>query len=184
MTIGTSSDSFLDYIEEETAKSAAEIRGCAPRCLSPLMKYLNLADQTTIEVLQKAALPLSGGIVQGYGTCGALLGGIMAIGIALFDGKVEDAPREKMMVLNEECRKYYRIFEKEIGHARCFDIRQAGLGRCFDTADPGEYDRFVEAGGHELCAKVVAKAARLAANLILEMQPYRKEVAFNQKAPK
>ncbi|MFC1533299.1 C-GCAxxG-C-C family protein [Thermodesulfobacteriota bacterium] len=181
MTIEILNERLLEEIEEATSSFTDKVRGCAPRCISTVMQYVKLADQSAIEVVQKAALPLSGGIMQGYETCGALLGGVMAISIAYFDGKgEEDALREEMMDLNRQCRKYYRTFEKEIGHARCFDIRQVGLGRCFDTADPVEYGRFVEAGGHELCAKVIGKAARLAAESILERHLSGKDNSIDQ----
>ena len=181
MTIEILNEELLDEIEEMTSAFSGKVRGCAPRCISTVMKYIKLADQSAIDVVQKAALPLSGGILQNYDTCGALLGGIMAISIAFFDGRdEEDAPREEMMDLNRLCRKYYRAFEKEIGHARCFDIRQVGLGRCFDTADPVEYEKFVEAGGHDLCAKVIGKAARLAAESIMAIHLAENEIQIDK----
>ena len=77
---------------------------------------------------------------------------------------------------NPEARKpvmsaaktFFRWFEKEVGHASCYDIRDANLGRFFDQADPVENQKYIEAGGNEMCASLVGKAARKAAEMILE----------------
>lgn len=165
-----SREELLDQIEEAAAKCEKEVHGCGRCALSTLMQHLELADKPTIDLFQKAILPLSGGIAQERETCGALLGGIMAIGLAYFPGKIEDATPDDMMAVMKFVRRYYRAFEKEVGHTRCWDIREVGLGRCFDTSDPDEYQKFLAAGGHELCANVAGKAARLAAEFILDMR--------------
>lgn len=160
----------LDQIEEEASACLREFHSCAPCCLSTLLEHLDLADKPTTELFQKAVMSLSGGIVQEHETCGALLSGIMAIGIVSSPNKREGATRDDMMASMKPALEYYRKFEKEIGHVRCFDIRRVGLGRCFDTADPDEYAKFEAAGGHELCGKVVGKAARLAAEIIIDLR--------------
>jgi hypothetical protein len=71
--------------------------------------------------------------------------------------------------------QFYRKFEKEFGHSRCFDLRAVGLGRCFDSGDPDEYRKFGEAGGYEFCAGVCGKAARLAAEFMLDLQEEQKQ---------
>ncbi|MBN1850026.1 MAG: C_GCAxxG_C_C family protein [Deltaproteobacteria bacterium] len=173
---------WLNEMEASTSVYTGQVRGCAPRCVATIMKYLDLADSSAMDIVLKAAIPLSGGIIQSYNICGALLGGIMAISISLLrEKKEEEASRDEIMTLNHQCREYYRRFEKEIGHARCFDIRQVGLGRCFDTADPDDYEKFVKAGGHDFCAKVIGKAARLAVESILETNPSLKNIIITKK---
>jgi C_GCAxxG_C_C family probable redox protein len=159
---------ILDQIESEAKNREKELRGCGRCCLSTLLEYLELVDKRTVGLFQKALLPMSGGIAQEHQTCGALLGGLMAIGIACLPSSLEEVGQDERKALANLSRQYYRRFEKEIGHTRCFDIREVGLGRCFDTVDPDEKDRFEAAGGRELCSKVVGKAARLAAEFILD----------------
>lgn len=165
-----SREEFLDKIEEAAVKCEREVHGCGRCSLAALTQYLDLGDEASVDLLLKAVLPLSGGIAQTRNTCAAVLGGLMAIGMVYFSGRLEEANMEDIMAAMKLGREYYRHFEREIGHARCFDIRETGIGRCFDTADPDEYERFVKAGGYELCSKVAGKAARLAAEYILQLR--------------
>jgi C_GCAxxG_C_C family probable redox protein len=166
----SSQEELLDKIEEAAAKCEREVHGCGRCALSALTQYFELGDEASVDLMLKAVLPLSGGIAQTRNTCAAMLGGLMAIGMVYFSGKLEEAKIEDIMAAMKLGREYYRRFEKEIGHARCFDIRESGVGRCFDTADPDEYEKFVAAGGYELCSKVAGKAARLAAEYILQIR--------------
>jgi hypothetical protein len=168
-----SKEEFLDKIEEAAAKCERETHGCARCTLTPLMKYFELGDEASRDFLLKGVIPLSGGIVQKRNTCTAMVGGLMAMGIASFPNKKlwEDVSVVKeSMQLMALGRKYYQEFAREVGHIRCFDIREEGLGRCFDTADPEEYDKFIKAGGYELCGKICGKAARLAVKYILQIR--------------
>jgi len=169
-----SKEEFLDKVQESAAECEKKVHGCGRCALKSLIDHFELGDETNKEMMLKAILPLSGGIAQTRNTCAAALGGLMAIGMVFFDGKLEDASVDDMFAAMSLGRKYYRSFEKEIGHIRCFDIRDAGLGRCFDTADPEEYEKFVQAGAYDLCSSVAGRAARLAAEHIMELQEERK----------
>jgi len=168
-------EELLDKVEEAASKCERELHGCGRCALSALMQYFELGDKTSTDLVLKAVLPLSGGIAQTRNTCGALLGGLMAIGMVCFPGKLEDATMEDIRAAMTLGRQYYRRFEKEVGNVRCFDIREVGLGRCFDTADPDEYDKFVKAGAYDFCGRVCGKAARLAAESILEIRQKQRE---------
>ena len=158
---------LLDKIEKAASKLESEIHGCGRCTLVTLMQSFELADESSAELIAKAILPLSGGAAQ---ACGALLGGMMAIGMAFFPGKAADVSMDDIQAAITLVSQYYRKFEKELGNVRCFDIRAIGLGRGFDTADPGEFGKFVKAGGMEFCSRVVGKAARLAAEYILNIR--------------
>jgi len=165
-----SKEELLDKIEQEATKCEREVHGCGRCVLAALMDQFALGDKASADLIQKAVLPLSGGIAQKRNTCAAALGGLMAIGMVYFSGKLEDAQIEDIMKAMALGRQYYGRFEKELGHIRCYDIRESGLGRCFDTSDPDEYEKFVKAGGYELCSSVVGKAAQLAAEFILQIR--------------
>lgn len=168
-------EELLDKVEEAAQKCERELHGCGRCALSALMQHLELGDKSSADLILKAILPLSGGIAQTRNTCAAMLGGLMAIGMVFFPGKLEDATMEDIRAAMTLGRQYYRRFEKEVGNVRCFDIREVGLGRCFDTADPDEYDKFVKAGAYDLCASVCGKAARLAAEFILQIRQKQRE---------
>ena len=162
-----SREESLNEVEEAAAKLELEIHGCGRCTLAALMQYFGLTDESSAELISKAILPLSGGVAQ---TCGSLLGGLAAIGMAYFPGKAEDITMDDIQAVMTLGAEYYRRFEKELGNVRCFDIRAIGLGRGFDTADPDEFDKFVKAGGLEFCSRVVGKGARLAAEHILDIK--------------
>lgn len=170
MSSQLSREELLRKVEEDAARCERELHGCGRCTLSALMKHLDLGDQASADLALKAVLPLSGGIAQTRNTCGALLGGLMAIGMVSFPGRLDDATMDDIRAAMTVGRKFYRRFEKEIGHARCFDIREAALGRVYDTSDPDEYRKFAEAGGYQMCGDVCGKAARLAAEFVLDIR--------------
>ena len=175
MAEGLQKMGFIDKIEQAASKCEREVHGCGRCTLAALIENFELADKSSADLMLKGILPLSGGIAQTRNTCAAALGGLMAIGMVFFQTNLEDASIEDIMAAMAIGRKYYRDFEKELGHIRCFDIREAGLGRVYDTSDPDDYEKFVKAGGYDLCSKVCSKAARLAAEYILRIKEEQKE---------
>ena len=163
-------DQLLDKVEAAASQCEKELHGCGRCVLSALLSNFDLADKSAAELALKGILPLSGGIAQTRNTCAALLGGLMGIGMVSFPGALEDSGIEDIRGAMKLGNQYYRKFEKEIGNTRCFDIRAIGLGRCFDTADPDEYRKFVDAGAYDLCGNVCGKAARMAAEFMLDIQ--------------
>ena len=176
MTDDLQKATVLDEVEELGAKLEGEIHGCGRCALAALMEKFELVESENRDLILKAILPLSGGIAQTRNTCAAVLGGLMGIGMAYFEGeRLEDADINDIMGAMAVGRDFYRKFEKEVGHVRCFDIREAGLGRCFDAVDPGEYQKFVEAGGYDLCSRTVGKAARIAGEYIIKIREDRRD---------
>ena len=161
---------LLDRVEQDGTACEKEMHACARCALLAVARNLKLADDECIDAALRAAMPLSGGIAGTRNQCGALVGGIMAIGLAMVKGSPREAAVEERKASMKVAKQLYRWFEKEIGHVRCYDIRDAGLGRSFDTSDPEEMQKFVAAGGYELCGGVVGKTARRAAEMILEAQ--------------
>lgn len=161
---------LLDKIEREAAQHERELHACGRSALMALALNLNLMDENCINATLRAAIPLSGGIAGTRNHCGALLAGIMAIGLATVKSDPRKDTVEERKAAMAASKRLYRRFEKEIGHVRCFDIREVGLGRSFDTSDPGELKRFEEAGGFVFCSSVVGKAARMAAEIILRSE--------------
>ena len=161
---------LLDRVEQDGATYEREMHACARCALLAVARNLKLAEDDCIDAALRAAIPLSGGIAGTRNHCGALVGGIMAIGLAMVKGNPREAAAEERKASMATGKQFYRWFEKEVGQVSCYDIRDAGLGRCFDTSDPEEAKKFEAAGGYELCSGVVGKAARKAAEMILELQ--------------
>jgi C_GCAxxG_C_C family probable redox protein len=101
-------------------------------------------------------------------TCGALTGGIMAIGLVLGKEQLADiqAYRDTMQASYE----MYGRFKEELGSSLCFEIQKGLLGRSFDFKRDEEAEEWYRAGGLEKCPMVCAIAARIAADIILTLK--------------
>lgn len=159
---------LLDKVQADGEALHRQLGVCARTALLAVSRNLDLGSDEAVDGALKSALPLSGGIAGTGNECGALIGGIMAIGMGLIDYDPRTKNPDGTKPATSTSKKFFRWFEKEIGHANCYDIRDVNLGRFFDRVDPVENQKYIEAGGNELCAGIVGKAARKAAEMILE----------------
>lgn len=149
-----------------------EYHGCAQCVLKTLQEYLNLGNGDAF----KAAHAFAGGIALMGETCGALSGGIMAIGLAFGRerfGDVATPPSTSNQTRRPSsalAAQLYNKVQKEFGSTKCWSIQESIFGRHFDLKIPEEYAQFVAAGGYEKCPEVVKKVAMLAAETILLAQ--------------
>ncbi|MBA7689440.1 hypothetical protein ES703_97947 [subsurface metagenome] len=65
--------------------------------------------------------------------------------------------------------KFRKKFIDEYGSVVCRDIQTKVMGRPYYLLDPEEYEKFHNAGAHDIyCPEVVGKASRWMAEIILE----------------
>ena len=111
-------------------------------------------------------------------TCGALLGGIMAMGLACGRDNLDDPVYPQPEIVDEEyqlprsmmlIRGFYQQFIREFGSASCRDLQIRLFGRTYEVCVLEEEERFQLAGGHLKCVELVGKAARMAAEVILQL---------------
>ena len=142
-------------------------RGSCPQCvLAALFETLNIGDEATI----KSADALAGGTaLSTKGTCGALVGGLLAISSVV--GREYDdfcAGKTKRRVF-QFSKQLYDKFIDEYGSPLCCDIHKKLFGRTFNLLDPKEYEEFEKAGAHvDKCPSVSGNVARWTAEIILE----------------
>lgn len=140
-----------------------EHHGCAECTLLSIQETFNMKD----DLVRKSASGLMAGIAFMGSVCGALVGGIMALGMRYGRAKITD-PVELQLELFERILRLRDMFEKEFGSYLCRDIQKSLLGRHYDLADLYEYEEFKKAGGYEKCPMVVAKTARMVAEFLAE----------------
>ncbi|MDH7506582.1 MAG: C-GCAxxG-C-C family protein [Candidatus Thermoplasmatota archaeon] len=161
-----SKEEILEKVHTLAFKYEAE-RGSCPQCvLSALYETLGVGDPKTIQASDAMA---GGTSLSTVGTCGALVGGLLAIG-AVVGRTYEDfsAGKRKRRVF-QFSKKLYDKFVEEYGSPRCKDIHLKLFGRTFNLLDPVEYAEFEKAGGHvDKCTVVSAKAARWAAEILID----------------
>lgn len=108
------------------------------------------------ELIPKIATGFCGGFSRTSGPCGALAGGIMAIG--LFFGRVESDDSNDLNVA--AVQEFIREFQQRNGAVGCTEI----IG--YDLSKPGERQRANEAGVDKVCSKISGHAAGLADAII------------------
>lgn len=142
-------------------------RGCGQCSLAALQDTFDRRDDA---VFQAATGLAGGGGLACDGSCGAYAGAIMFIGQLL--GRERDNfadPDDIRLQTAEIVRELRQRFIDEYGSVICRDIHTKVMGRPYYIADPEDFQRFHDAGAHDIyCPQVVGLAARWAAEIIME----------------
>lgn len=114
----------------------------------------------------KALSPFPG--LGGTGrTCGAVSGGLIALG--LYFGSDDLLNSEGNRAAMTAARTFLPRFEETFGSLQCADIQTLILGRYFDSSQGKEtMEAFARAKGFEKCTVVAGLGARLAAEIIID----------------
>jgi C_GCAxxG_C_C family probable redox protein len=153
---------LLKRVEESAYNYEKAYHGCSQCVLQAIQDNLKVGDEATF----RSASALAGGVALMGDSCGALVAGMMTLGMVFGRQKIEDFPQLASSFV--PARTLYVRFREEFGSCLCRDVMTTQLGRFYDLAT--EYRQFQEAGGYERCSRVVAKTARMAADLILADQ--------------
>lgn len=135
--------------------------GCCPQCVLTAVKEAvgGVSDETI-----KASHGLSGGGgLMGAGVCGALTGGLIALGTR----KGRDADklhRGRGMANFQVGRQLVEKFRQEFGGISCEFLQQRFSGRTWDFWNPEEYNGFSAARGDQC-----AHATGLVTKWVIEM---------------
>ena len=159
---------ILEKVYHLAYKYEAE-RGSCPQCvLAALYETLGVGDPKTIQASDAMA---GGSALSTEGTCGALVGGLLAIG-SVVGRTYEDfsAGKRKRRVF-QYAKKLYDKFTEEYDSPICQDIHKKLFGRTFNLLDPKDYEEFEKAGAHvDKCPVVSGNAAKWAAEIILDIK--------------
>ena len=140
--------------------------GSCPQCvLAALKETLDVGDDNVF----KASQGLSGGTaLSSKGTCGALSGGMIAIGSLVGRTYQEFTEGQKKRLVFKYTRQLYDKFVKEYGSSLCCDVQKKIFGRSYVLLDKQEYEAFEKAGAHvDKCTSVAGNAAKWTAEIIL-----------------
>lgn len=159
MSNPNSKEEILNRIEQTAHNYEKTYHGCSQSVLLAIQEHLKIGNEATF----RSASALAGGIALMGDSCGALVAGIIALGLVY--GRQNIKSSEELQNSMPPARKLYRSFQREFGSCICRDVMKSKLGRFYDLAT--EYEEFEKVGGYRECPKVVATAARLTAELIL-----------------
>lgn len=162
----TSDEEKLEKAYNLAYKYEAEIGSCPQCVLSAILESLEIGDPKIVQ----AADGLAGGTaLSTEGTCGALVGGIMAISTVVGRTYEDFSKGEKKRRVFSYSKKLYDKFTEEYGSIVCQDVHQKLFGRKFKLLDPKEYQEFEKAGAHvDKCPEVSGKVARWTAEILID----------------
>ncbi len=165
-----SKEEILDRVTKKAGDQEELLVNCAQGTLAALQEEFNLGGGDDI---LKAATFMPG-LVSRKETCGAVIGGLMALGLAYGRSKPPDPgsntleAKEEAFKLKEKVWRFCETFKEEFGSTMCGDIRPKIMGREYNTMDPKEMQKFLEDDGTRKCRVPPEKAARIAASIMLE----------------
>ena len=173
MKSNNSNEEILLRVAKRAGDNLENSVNCARSTLAALQVEFELGGG---EDLLNAATFMPG-IVTRKETCGAVIGGLMALGMIY--GKLNnqdpdwgsvEAEKERFR-LKEKARRFCDVFEKELGSTQCGFLLPKIMGPEFedyDGMDADERQRFLNEGGAKKCRVPPETAARIAASIILE----------------
>ena len=150
---------------KETLVREAERRGyfydkytgnCAQSTLLTIQELFGLGDEMTY----KAASLLFGGISGSGNTCGALVGGVMALGLKY--GREQPNVERSHSKFQDIGLRLVRWFEKEYGTTSCREL----IG--YDLTDEKAREEFLASAVHEECFQRSGKVAGKVAEILNE----------------
>lgn len=142
-------------------------RGCSQCVIAALQDALDIRND---DIFRASTGLAGGGGLAIDGSCGAYLGAILILGFLLGRERYNfDDPGGIRFQTHELVRKFRDKYIQEYGSVVCHNIQTKVLGRPYYIADPDEYEKFHNAGAHDVyCPEVVGKSAQWMAELILE----------------
>lgn len=170
-------EKLIRRIRTEAQENQIKYRCCTQTTLYALQRHLDIGNKETF----KAASAVSGGILgKGVNICGALVGGLLAIGLEF--GRVDflepGTPRESgpsnFLRMRELGTELYEQFKEEFGSHICIDIQRRHFGwQLYPINHDDPYHEKLHQSGEmydmlsTYAYKVVAKVAEMAARIIL-----------------
>ncbi len=145
-----------DVLAQKAKDALTRCANCAQASFAILQDEFNLDGKAVL----KALTPFPGIALRGE-TCGAVIGGLMALGLVY--GRDDLNNRKGYIASLPSARRFCEIFEEMHGSTSCESILQGKLGRKFDLADRTEALEYASSGGPQVCGEVVASAVLIAA---------------------
>lgn len=171
----SSNEETIDLAGKKAEEYCQGSFNCAIGSLAGLQETFDLGGGPDIV---KGAIYLPG-LASRWETCGAVMGGLIALGLMFGRDKIYDpgyyTPEGMEYYVNVKWGAWTFVeeFINEFGSTRCGDIRPKIMGREYNTMFVDDLEQFLADGGQEKCCVVPKWAARKAAEIILATQQGR-----------
>ncbi|MDI3480417.1 MAG: hypothetical protein PWQ97_72 [Tepidanaerobacteraceae bacterium] len=161
-------EEILDMVEKNAVEAQKRDDICARSTMYGLKSYFDFIPEEMVT----ATLSLAGGAGASSGSCGAYCSGLLAVGLKFNPAMAEETTKEGLRERKMAVRKFHEYrdaFLREFGTTLCPELQKKIFGRSFDFLNEKDArDFFAIHDRAEKCAAVVAKATRLAAEMMLE----------------
>jgi len=146
---------------------------CAQATLKALLDVFNEDNEVAYRGMGSFA---GGGGAEGDGSCGAYVGSLFYIGMKYgrrFSDIGKDPEDPEVIKAWEEnqalVKKVHERFIEKYGTVVCHQIQRKLFGRVYYTPDQEQYEKFLQAGGHDtMCPSLCGDAARWTVKAIEE----------------
>jgi len=166
----TEKEKMLNRISKKAGDYEEVSISCSQGTLCALQEEFKLAGGEDV-IKAGTFMP---GIASRKETCGAVIGGLMALGLAFGRDRVNNPDpntpeaMEQVLKFREKAWRFCEDFKKEFDSTMCGDIRPRIMGRDYNSMDPIERQQFLADDGPRKCRVPPETAARIAAKIILE----------------
>ena len=151
----------FSMLDQRVAQTMEISHNCAQSTFYALSEQFGLGGDDVL----KALTPLPGIAERGQ-TCGAITGALMAMGLIYGREQLDDWEKYRKSLI--PTNKFCENFENDMGTTQCCEIQDRAFGQSYNLMDPDQLKEFQHAGATTKCTKVVQKACRFAAEIILE----------------
>jgi C_GCAxxG_C_C family probable redox protein len=152
---------ILDRVQRRAEEYCYLLRNCARGTATALCEEFGLGN---VEMIK--GLGLFPGIAMTGGACGAVSGGLVALGLSFSS---EDLTNSMDPAPHLASRQFTRQFEEIFGSLSCADIQRVILGKYYDpSASLENLQAFNDAHAREKCPLAPGVGARIAAEIILD----------------
>jgi C_GCAxxG_C_C family probable redox protein len=123
---------------EEGVEHASECWASQLNCAESVLRGVCFAQSTELsDQAKRMATPFGGGIGRSEDACGALIGGVLAIGVAI--GRT--APKEDRLKSYEAASKLHNAFQTRFGSSCCKILNKSDFKSQEHRTRCGEYVR-------------------------------------------
>lgn len=153
---------FVEDLQKRTFNTEMKCHGCAQVIVQT---FLDVFEENNIPV-SMASGPFVAGLALTGNNCGALIGGLMVLGL-VFGRKNVNEGMEGILVGIRPMRKLVKYFRETYESPNCRDITGT------DLADPEKATAYFESGGLEKCANMMADVAGFVGDILYEEREKR-----------
>lgn len=160
-----SREDLLNKAEKLGIKYEKTCTGCAQTVVAAIFDALGIWNEDVF----KSASGLADGLgLTGDGSCGALVGASMVIGLLFGREKQDFKDMYKPMKSYKLVKELHDRYVNKYGTCRCHDVQESTMGKSFNLWDPDGMKNALKSGMLQNCSAVVGDVAKMATEIILD----------------